>query len=94
MSSAYYYDLCTRCVSRSVAITDVHGTVHRGVIARVDREYVYLSPLASPSGISGFSYGYGYGYPGFGYGPYGYGYGRRIALASIAALFLLPFLFI
>lgn len=99
MSTAYYYDLCTRCVNRSVSITNVHGKVYRGVIERVDREYVYLRPLDGHSGISGFGYGYGYGgygRPGYGYSPYGYGYGygRRIALASIAALILIPFLFI
>lgn len=97
MSTAYYYDLCRRCVSRSVSITTVDGTVQRGVIERVDQEYVYLRPLHGHSGISAFGYGYGYGYgSGYGYGHgYGYGfYGRRVALASIVGLTLLAALFI
>lgn len=62
------------------------GNVHRGTIKHVNNHQVYIQPLGGPSrNFGGFSYGFG------GYGGYGGGWG--IALASIAAIALLPLFF-
>lgn len=80
-----YYDLCNQHRGRPVVIRERNGQMHRGVIDRVDRNYVYLRPMRGGRGIGGFGYGY--------YGGYGYGYGGRygwgrVALGAIAGFAL------
>jgi len=85
--SAQYYNLCNQHRGKPVVIREKNGQVHRGVIERVDRNYVYLRPMNARRGIGGFGIGYygpGYGY-GYGYGGYGWG---RVALGAIAGFAL------
>ncbi|WLV25588.1 hypothetical protein QR721_05110 [Aciduricibacillus chroicocephali] len=90
--SAQYYQLCNRHKGKPVVIREKGGKVHRGIIERVDRNYVYLRPVNAGRGIGGFGSGYYYG-PGYGYG-YGYGYGwGRVALGAIAGFALATALF-
>lgn len=83
-------------MGRPVQIRTHDGTIHRGIIQRVDRRNVYLSPMGRP-GLGGYGYGFGgfgavggFGVGGFGYRP---GFGAGIALGAIATLALVPFLF-
>ncbi|RBW70178.1 hypothetical protein [Bacillus taeanensis] len=86
MSAEHYYGVCNENVGRAVEITCYDGSVHRGIIERVNNESVHLRPIEE--GYLNDSNDFGTYLYGFGYG---YGYG--IALASIAALAFLPFFF-
>ncbi|RYL90359.1 hypothetical protein EWI07_11970 [Sporolactobacillus sp. THM7-4] len=73
-----YNEMCSRCkklVNQSVEIRCHDGSVHRGILTRVDDRFAYIQPV-NPGGLDGpgtFVWGYvGWGYP--------------IALASIAAI--------
>lgn len=92
--SSNYYNMCCQHVGKSVVIREKSGRVHRGIVDRVDRNYVYLRPMTRGRGIGGFGYGY-YGYGGGYGGGYGYGYGGgygygwgRVALGAIAGFAL------
>lgn len=81
--------MCRGHMGKSVVITERCGRVHRGVVDRVDRNYVYLRPMNRGRGIGGFGFGYySYGYGGGYGGGYGYGNGARIALGAIAGFAL------
>ncbi|WKB34659.1 hypothetical protein QS257_11810 [Terrilactibacillus sp. S3-3] len=71
------YDLCQRHINKAVEIRCHDGTIHRGVVTKVDERHVYLQPL---DGMK----------DGFADGPgvfvFGFGFGIPIALASIAAI--------
>lgn len=90
MSSADYYHMCQQGIGRAVHIQTKDGRVHRGIIERVSRDYVYLRPLGGGNRFGGYSYGY---YGGYGWGG-GYrwgGFATGLALGAIATLFFIPF---
>lgn len=79
MSAGNMYDRCQRHVNQAVEITCHDGTVHRGIITKVDERHVYIQPLegakdglADGPGVFAWGWGFGWGYP--------------VALASIAAI--------
>lgn len=80
-----------KCRGRAVEIRTFDGHVYRGLIDRVDGDYVYLRPFKNRPHIGGFSYGFG------GFWPYHHGrfeaFAVGIALGAIATLVLLPFFF-
>ena len=88
MSVGHYYDLCSKNIGKPVEIREHCGKVHRGIIERVDREFVYLRPLeGSPAG--------GPGGPGmFLWGPVAAGALWGIGLGAIASLAFLPWFWI
>ncbi|GAB3792393.1 hypothetical protein [Virgibacillus kimchii] len=87
MSAGYYHGLCQRYKGKAVEIKTHNGRSHRGIIHHVDHHKVYLQPLGHPRHLGGFGYGFG----GAGFGGFG---GAGLGFGSIAALTLLPFLFI
>ena len=90
MTVHHYYNLCQKHQGRAVEVRTHNGSVHRGVIHRVDRQKVYIQPLQGNRNLGGFGYGY-YG----GYRPWGFGFGfaTGIALGAIATLAFIPFFF-
>ena len=83
MSADYYHKICCKNIGAAVEITCHDGTVHRGIIDRVEGGKVFLRPL--PEGIGGHC----------GHGTYFWGFGAGLAigipLGFIAGLAFLPF---
>lgn len=81
LSIDYYRDLCARNCGNAVEITTFDGDIYRGVIDRIEGDYVYLNPLNDndgfENGVSGFILS-------------GIGFGIGIALGAIATFALLP----
>ncbi|GGL62575.1 hypothetical protein [Sporolactobacillus putidus] len=70
-------DICSRChklVNQCVEIRCHDGSIHRGMLTRIDGRNVYIQPLdgVRSDGPGMFVWGWGWGFP--------------IALASIAAI--------
>lgn len=80
MSVDHYYHLCNKNIGVPVEVKCHDGTVHRGIIDRVERDRLFLRPLDGAAGGHGV-YFWGFGLAGFGAG---------IALGSIATLAFLP----
>lgn len=80
MSADHYYNLCNKNIGVPVEIRCHDGSVHRGIIERVDRQKVYLRPLDGGGCGPGLFF-WGFGIAGLGIG---------IALGSIATLAFLP----
>src|SRR5690606_31875008 len=53
VSADHYYHLCCKNIGVPVEITCHDGTVHRGIIDRVDRTHVYLRPFDGGPGFDG-----------------------------------------
>lgn len=70
---------CSKLVNQSVEIRCHDGTVHRGVLTKVDDRNAYIQPAD------------GIGYDGPGMFVWGWGFGFPIALASIAAILAIGF---
>ncbi|WEG10847.1 hypothetical protein PU629_11705 [Pullulanibacillus sp. KACC 23026] len=86
MGPDHYYNLIqNEHMNKPVQIRTHDGAVHRGVVRQVDRTHVYLEPLDGADG--------GPMMDGPGVYWYGWGFGWPIALASIAWIAALPFLF-
>jgi hypothetical protein len=69
-------------MNRPVSIRLHDGVVHQGIIRRVDATHVFIEPIDGVRGLDGpgvYAWGWGWGFP--------------IALASIAFIAALPFLF-
>ncbi|MDN3953845.1 hypothetical protein [Sporolactobacillus laevolacticus] len=81
MSNQSIYSQCCGLVNQPVEIRCHDGSVHRGVLSRVDDRNVYIQSAGgnSLSGPGLFLWG-------------GWGWGFPIALASIAAIVALGFL--
>ena len=59
-----YYDVCNKYMGRNVCITDVYGRKHNGVITRVTKKHVWISPQGRQGGGYGYwGWGWGWGYP-------------------------------
>lgn len=85
MSAEHHYRMCCQGIGRAVELRMHDGTVHRGIIDRVDREHVYLRPMGRGQSFGGYSYGWGWGWrPGL-------GLATGFALGAIASLAFLPF---
>lgn len=68
-------------MNRPVSIRLHDGTVHLGTVRRVDGTHVYLEPIDGADGVGRVS-----GLDGPGVFAWGWGLGFPIALASIAAI--------
>ncbi len=79
MSADRYHHLCSKNIGAPVEIRCHDGSVHRGIIDRVDHEKVYLRPL--DGGIGG---------PGVFFWGFGLGLAIGIPLGAIATLAFLP----
>lgn len=80
--SANYYEMCHGGVGRAVEIRCHDGAVHRGVIERVERDGVWLSPLQAQAGGGAGAFAWG---PGWGW--------WWVPFAAFATLAWLPWLF-
>ncbi|TCP27075.1 hypothetical protein EV207_11853 [Scopulibacillus darangshiensis] len=84
MSAYDFYTICLENINKSVEITCYDGTVHRGVLTRVDESNVYIQPFdkvgeEGPMDDSGtFAWGWGLGLP--------------VAVTAIAAIVAWPFI--
>ncbi|MDD9148812.1 hypothetical protein OYT88_09645 [Sporolactobacillus sp. CQH2019] len=72
-----YDDICSKChklIDQPVMIRCHNGSVHRGVLTKVDGQYAYIRPMdgAGADGPGLFVWGWGWGFP--------------VALASIVAI--------
>lgn len=93
MENNGYQNICMTCMNKYVGIQTNDGMQHDGFIAHVDNEYVTLA-IPSSEMINGTpmqqqafrQFGY---YPGF--YPRRRFFHRRLPLAAITGLFLLPF---
>ncbi|MFC4386305.1 hypothetical protein ACFOZ1_00650 [Gracilibacillus marinus] len=87
---SHHYSFCCQNIGRPVKIITQNGQVHQGIIRNVNRQKVFLAPIAN----NRFG-GYGFGYYRYGRYPYGYGAGLGIgiALGAIATIAFLPFFF-
>ncbi|WP_100487930.1 hypothetical protein [Sporolactobacillus pectinivorans] len=74
------HERCRNLVNQSVEIRCHDGSVHRGVLTRVDDRYAYLQVPGDPPGLDS---------PGL--FVWGWGWGAPIALASIAAILAIGF---
>lgn len=74
-------------MNRAVSIRLHDGTVHQGIVRRVDGTHVYLEPIDGVGGVGGVN-----GLDGPGVYAWGWGW-WPIALASIAWLAVLPWFF-
>lgn len=89
MGPEHYRGLIEReHMNRPVNIRLHDGVVHQGIVRRVDATHVYLEPIDGVGGVGGVS-----GLDGPGVYAWGWGWGFPIALASIAFIAALPFLF-
>ncbi|MBM7645630.1 hypothetical protein JOD45_001848 [Scopulibacillus daqui] len=79
MSGQNMYALCQQHLNKAVEIRCHDGTVHRGIITKVDPTHVYLRPLDGDGADGPGVYAWGWAY-----------WGIPIALASIAAISLWP----
>ncbi|GAY75765.1 hypothetical protein [Sporolactobacillus inulinus] len=81
MSKSSAYSQCCRMLNQPVEIRCYDGSIHRGILTHVDRTNAYLQmPDANFTSNPGlFLWG-------------GYGWGFPVALASIAAILALGFL--
>ncbi|MET1249653.1 MULTISPECIES: hypothetical protein [Sporolactobacillus] len=75
------YSQCRNLVNQPVEIRCNDGSVHRGVLTRVDERNAYLQPAGSDMSNNPGLFLWG-----------GWGWGYPIALASIAAILALGFL--
>jgi hypothetical protein len=74
-------------MNRPVSIRLHDGAVHQGVVRHVDGTHVYLEPIDGVGGVSGLDG------PGLYAWGWGWGWGFPVALASIAWIAALGFLF-
>lgn len=80
MSYESLHAKCKSLINQSVEIRCHDGSVHRGVLTHVDGQNAYLRPSED------------FGYDGPGLFVWGWGWGTPIALASIAAILAIGFL--
>lgn len=86
MSGERYYNICCDNIGAPVEITCHDGSIHRGMIDRVERGHVFLRPFEGRPGFDHSGHGnYLWGW--------GFGFGAGIALGTIATLAFLPFFY-
>jgi len=88
MTGNDYHQICLSCMNNYVGLQTSDGKTHDGFIAHVDNEYVTLAIPGEMMNSEAEARQFGYYH---GYFPRRRFYGRRIPLAAITGLFLLPF---
>jgi hypothetical protein len=68
MSIEHIRGLCHAHMNRPVEVRMLDGTIHRGIVSRVEGEHLWLSPLGDrgPGGWDGpgmYWWGFGWGFP-------------------------------
>ncbi|WEG13333.1 hypothetical protein PU629_02920 [Pullulanibacillus sp. KACC 23026] len=85
MGPEYYRNLIEReHMNKPVNIRLHDGSMHQGIVRRVDNTHVHLEPIDGAGGVNGLD--------GPGVYAWGFGFGFPIALASIAAIGALSWL--
>jgi len=79
MSVEQIRGLCHAHMNRPVEIRMLDGTIHRGVVSRVDADHVWLRPIDDGVGPGG-------GWDGPGLYWWGFGWGWPVAIAGIAGI--------
>lgn len=83
-----YHNICMTCMNKYVAVQTNDGLSHDGFVAHVDNDHVILAIPTEEMMTGSHSRQFGF-YPGF--YPRRRFVPRRIPLAAITALYLLPF---